>query len=162
MSQSLWQIGNLTPNAFCFCFCFSFVFCFVLFCFLLLLFCFLLFCFIFVFCFVVVFVFVFFFCIFFLLILCLFCFVFKFYFPLSKSVRFWVRHNLCPVWNMKLKGAQSYLFYFFFKLLEILLSQNSSYFSYKPRQILHLKKCSDWEILMKPCLVMVTMINHVN
>ena len=41
-----------------------------------------------------------------------------------------------------LKEAQSYLFNLFFKLLEILLSQESSYFSHNPWHILQLKRVS--------------------
>ena len=42
-------------------------------------------------------------------------------------------------YNYCIEGAQSYLFNFFFKLTEILLSQESSYFSRNPCQILQLK-----------------------
>ena len=57
------------------------------------------------------------------------------------------------------KGAQSYLFNFCFKLLEILLSQESSYFSHSPWRNVQLKNFV-WNILMKTCLVIVTMIKR--
>ena len=38
-----------------------------------------------------------------------------------------------------LQGVRSYLFNFFYKLLDVLLSQESSYFSHSPRTILQLK-----------------------
>ena len=57
------------------------------------------------------------------------------------------------------KGAQSYLFNFCFKLLKILLSQESSYFSHSPWKNVQLKSFV-WNILMKTCLVIVTMIKR--
>ena len=47
---------------------------------------------------------------------------------------------------------------FFFKLLEILLSQEGLYFSYNPMANFTAENISDQKIIMKTWLVMVTII----
>ena len=138
------RLENLTPNAFFF-FCLFVLFLFIFFLFLL---CFVLFCFRFrfciFFCFVCVCV-----CVCFLLILfvfvfvlfcfVLFCFVLSSFFPSAKvsGFEFVTTFVQYEIWN--LKEPSPIFLTFFFKLLEILLSQNSSYFSYNSRQISQLK-----------------------
>ena len=56
------------------------------------------------------------------------------------------------------KGAQFYFFQLILKVWEILVSQESSYFFSWPVSNLTAKICSVWKIMMKTCLVMVTII----
>ena len=81
------------------------------------------------------------------------------YFRISLKQR---QDNFGTMWHfglfnreppVTLRGAQSYLFNFFFKLLEILVSHETSYFSHNPWQILWLKVSCLEDISGKPYTV---------
>ena len=62
---------------------------------------------------------------------------FNILFPLWKCKYFDFRYSVNII--VCFKGTQPYLFNFFFKLLEILLSQESLYCSHNPQKILQLR-----------------------
>ena len=66
--------------------------------------------------------------------------------------------NLGHKFQDTLKQPSPIFFNLYLKLLEILLSQESSYFFLYPMPNLMAENCSVWTILMRVCFVMVTII----